>query len=172
MTTLERNVDTGNGAEALASPEVFMITPIVFIMLIRTIDNKKQIYLQLKKSTGLWTLPGGHLEDGETSKAATVRETEEEIGVDINRNDLRLRYIAQIKDAIGQRVIFFHETSSWRGEPYNKEPEKCDDVNWFNVDDLPENMNANTKRCLEEIQTLPEGEIVYREYGFKSPIPQ
>ena len=31
---------------------------------------------------GLWSLPGGHIEPGESAKAAAVREVREETGVD------------------------------------------------------------------------------------------
>jgi 8-oxo-dGTP diphosphatase len=33
---------------------------------------------------GLWSLPGGHIEPGETAKAAAAREVQEETGVDVD----------------------------------------------------------------------------------------
>jgi 8-oxo-dGTP diphosphatase len=155
-------------AEALPPQEIFKVTPIVYIILTRIIEDRKQIYLQLKKSTRLWTLPGGHLEDGEASKIATIRETTEETGVEIDKNDLRLKYIAHIKDSIGQRICYFHETTIWDEEPYNKEPEKCDSVGWFDIETLPEEMNPYTRQCLREIEALTDGTIGYGEYGFHS----
>jgi 8-oxo-dGTP diphosphatase len=46
-------------------------------------DNKILLVQQIKESArGLWCLPGGRIEEGETAEEAAVREVKEEIGVD------------------------------------------------------------------------------------------
>ena len=47
------------------------------------IVNGKREYLLVEASRrpGLWVLPKGHIESGETAEAAAVREVEEEAGV-------------------------------------------------------------------------------------------
>jgi len=48
----------------------------------RTVDGERE-YLLVEASTrrGMWVLPKGHIEPGETAEAAAVREVQEEAGV-------------------------------------------------------------------------------------------
>ena len=60
----------------------------VHIILIN--DNK--ILLQKRKGSKLWpgyyALPAGHIDEGETQYDALVREAKEELGIEINTNDI------------------------------------------------------------------------------------
>ena len=48
----------------------------------RTVDGEQQYLLvEARRSRGVWVLPKGHIEPGETEEAAAVREVEEEAGV-------------------------------------------------------------------------------------------
>lgn len=52
-----------------------------------TLIEKDGKYLLVLEATGqsksFWSMPGGHIDEGETMEAAAVRETKEEAGVDI-----------------------------------------------------------------------------------------
>jgi ADP-ribose pyrophosphatase YjhB (NUDIX family) len=48
-----------------------------------------------------------------------------------------------------ERVDFFLAASSWQGELRNCEPDKCDDLAWFEIDDLPENVVPYVRRAIE-----------------------
>lgn len=43
-------------------------------------------------------------------------------------------------NATGEHADLFFETDAWQGEPRNMEPEKCDEVGWFALEALPENI--------------------------------
>jgi 8-oxo-dGTP pyrophosphatase MutT (NUDIX family) len=48
----------------------------------RTVDQERQyLIVEASRTRGLWVLPKGHIEPGETAEAAAVREVEEEAGV-------------------------------------------------------------------------------------------
>jgi ADP-ribose pyrophosphatase YjhB (NUDIX family) len=87
---------------------------------------------------GLWHLPSGKLEAGESLPAAAAREAAEEVGVDIDPADLRHAHTLHATGA-GQwpRLGVFFEARRWAGEPYNREPDKCSAVGWFPLDRLP-----------------------------------
>ena len=48
----------------------------------RIVDEERQyLIVEASRTRGLWVLPKGHIEPGETPEAAAVREVEEEAGV-------------------------------------------------------------------------------------------
>jgi 8-oxo-dGTP pyrophosphatase MutT (NUDIX family) len=48
----------------------------------RIVDEERQyLIVEASRTRGLWVLPKGHIEPGETAEAAAVREVEEEAGV-------------------------------------------------------------------------------------------
>ena len=51
-------------------------------VVVRTVDGVLEYLLvEAKNNPGMWVLPKGHIETGETPEAAAVREVEEEAGV-------------------------------------------------------------------------------------------
>ena len=81
----------------------------------------------------------GHVERGETAYDAAHREALEELGV----SDLDLDFEftmqrTQFAEPIDERVDFFFTARSWSGEPRIVEPEKCAELRWCLLDDLPD----------------------------------
>lgn len=89
---------------------------------------------------GKWNGTGGKLLAGETFEAATVRETKEEIGVDILEKDLQrvalLEFFFEAKP--GETVMQHHcpvyFASRWSGEPHETEEMQ---PQWFKKDQVP-----------------------------------
>lgn len=140
----------------------------VAVYLILT-NDKNQILLAKRQNTGymdgLWALPAGHLEKGETLEDAVKREAEEEIGVE----PIDCQYIYTLHriaaENIGQKdyLDFFFVASEYEGKIENKEPEKCSELNWFNLDDLPEDIVPYISLALDNIKSgrLGLDEITY-----------
>lgn len=90
---------------------------------------------------GMWHLPAGKLEAGESVAAAAVREAGEEVGVRIAEADLRLAHVVHARgEGVEPRLGLFFEVRRWGGEPVNREPDKCYEVAWFRRDRLPDNV--------------------------------
>ncbi|MBP6945252.1 NUDIX domain-containing protein [Patescibacteria group bacterium] len=100
---------------------------------------------------GMYGLPSGHVEEGESLISAMVREAKEEIGLDVRREDLQYAYCVSRLAADGHRIDHIFTLDTWEGEPINQEPEKCDDLAWFAIDSLPDTIIPYVRRIIESI---------------------
>jgi 8-oxo-dGTP diphosphatase len=131
----------------------------IYLILIK--DGK--ILLLRRSNTGYedgkYGLPAGHADGNETSRKATAREVLEEVGLKIKPNDLKFVH-AMHRLQNDERIDLFFTADKWKGEPKNMEPEKCDDLGWFPLDDLPDNTIPYIKQALESHR----GGIYYSEF--------
>jgi 8-oxo-dGTP diphosphatase len=110
---------------------------------------------------GHYSVPAGHLDGNETVRMAAVREAGEEIGVRLNPADIDFASVFH-RHEDDERVDFFVHVRRWSGEPVNAEPEKCDEIRWVKVDDLPENTIPYVRRAIENF----ENGIPFEEFGW------
>lgn len=100
---------------------------------------------------GLLHAPSGHVEDGEDVRQALIRETAEEIGLDLDPQELRMALVMQHRGPGGNpRIGWFFEVAYDRTRPpYNREPDKCSELAWYPLDDLPDDMVAYCRAGLD-----------------------
>jgi len=110
---------------------------------------------------GHYSVPAGHLDGNEPVRRAAVREAKEEIGVEIDLGDIDFAGVFHRSEG-DERVDFFVQVRRWRGEPFNAEPEKCDELRWTEVNDLPENTIPYIRRAIENFQTG----VLFEEFGW------
>lgn len=113
--------------------------------------RENQILLLRRYNTGFrdgqYSVPAGHLDGGETVLQAAAREAKEEAGVDLAIHNMTFSTVMhRIED--DERVDFFFHVHAWTGEPFNAEPEKCDDLRWFDLNHLPENTVPYVRQAL------------------------
>ena len=114
--------------------------------------KEHKILLSRRFNTGYrdgdYSVPAGHLDGGETVVGAAQREALEEVGVALAEDDLVFTGVMhRIEDE--ERVDFFVVVTKWTREPFNNEPEKCDDLRWVDLDALPENTVPYVRQAIQ-----------------------
>jgi 8-oxo-dGTP diphosphatase len=98
-----------------------------------------------------WCFPGGGLELGETLEQAAIREVKEETDLQVDNLELiavadELKYLKS--DAKHYVVIGFK--ADYQGDQVVlREPNKFKTWQWFDLNDLPENIFEGTKQVIE-----------------------
>jgi len=147
------------------SEDRFKVFASVHILFLRDDD----ILLLLRKnitSDGLYSVVAGHLDGGETITQALVREAKEETGVDITPNDVEVKTVCHSYSSHNNRefIQFFAICRKWTGELINNEPDKCGELKFFPINNLPKNMVPYVRDGIEK--TLAG--INFYEYGWEN----
>lgn len=125
----------------------------VDIILTKEIDNKKNILLMKRKNTGsddgMYELPGGHLEANEDLYEAMIREVKEELLIDLKKEDIKLIYL--MHHYTGERLNFIFTTNTKDLEPKIGEPNKCEELIWVDINNLPTNTTKKVKLTIKDI---------------------
>lgn len=118
---------------------IFSVPVSVHLLLIK--ENK--ILLIRRKDTGFadgfYSMPAGKLEPKESVENAIIREVKEEINIDIKNETLKTIQVMNRNGIDRERIDYFFTVDRWNGEIKNNEPNKCDDLRWFDINNLPEN---------------------------------
>lgn len=113
---------------------------------------------------GEYSVPAGHLDGNETVRGAGQREAAEEVGVRIRPGDLVFSSVMHRNEG-DERIDFFVEVRAWQGEPFNNEPQKCDELRWVDPADLPHNTIPYVRRAIENHRNG----IHFDEFGWPAP---
>ena len=147
------------------SNERHKVVPASYLVLIK--DGK--ILLQKRFNTGYedgkYSMVAGHVDKGETFTRCIIREAEEESGIILKKADLKVAHVMCRNSGTeenNERVDVFFVAEKWSGKIKNKEPNKCDDLSWFDLNNLPENIIPYIKRVIDYIKD----KIFYSEHGW------
>ena len=141
------------------------IIPASYLVLIK----EDKILLSRRFNTGYqdgkYSLVAGHVDKGETFTQCLVREAKEEANISVKPEDLKVVHVMQRDSKAeknNERVDVFFLAEKWDGAPANKEPHKCDDLSWFDLEEIPENTIPYIKQAIDCIKN----KIFYSEHGF------
>lgn len=135
-----------------------------------TLLKDNQILLLRRANTGYedgkYSMVAGHVDPGEHFTNCIIREAEEEAGIKLKTEDLKVVHVMHRDSGMqenNERVDVFFIAQKWEGEIINREPHKCDDLSWFDLDEIPENVIPYIKQAIDCIR---EGEF-YSEHGWE-----
>lgn len=99
------------------------------------VEHDGRILLQqraIEPRAGFWTFPGGFLEIGETAEQGALRETKEEVGLDVDLTGLLGVYT---RPDVGILLVVFNATTA-SDAAYVADPES-QAVHWYPPDQIP-----------------------------------
>jgi len=111
------------------------------------LGKRKNVY-----GAGSWGLPGGHLEDREDMKQAAQRELKEETGLEAADFEF-MNLVNDTRQDEHYLQVGFLAKDVIADEPKLMEPDKCEEWQWFDLDDLPEKVFAGH---VEQIKAFKE----------------
>jgi 8-oxo-dGTP diphosphatase len=119
-------------------------------------NQKDQVFLSKRSQNshnekGCWEAPGGSVDFGEKLEDAIKREIMEEYGIEIEI----------VRQLPAHNHILPKEKQHWvascfvckyagKKKPRIMEPDKCDEIGWFDLDNLPKPLSLATKMDLEK----------------------
>lgn len=125
-------------------------------------DNK--ILLGKRKNVvgdGDWGLPGGHMEHNESIQGVAARELMEETAM--TARSWKFLNVMNDPEADKHFIHFTLLAEGAEGEPELKEPDVCHGWEWFDLDNLPENIFGSHKR---RIQAFKDSQIFIDQETF------
>lgn len=113
------------------------------------IMDNGMVLLQKRKGSKLWpgyyALPAGHIDEGENQYDALVREAKEELDIEIDPKDIEKSYVILRRNFFeidGKKlepyIDYYFEISKYQGIPRIAELDKCDELIWADINNLPE----------------------------------
>jgi len=129
----------------------------------------KEVLLHQREDFRIWSLPGGHIEAGESWEEAGIREVYEETGYQIAVDRLVGEYSRPQMSGSGD-VSYVCLGRIVGGEPIERGPETLK-VKWFPLDALPSSLprfhieylrdtKANVPGSLKKMQRIPMWQII------------
>ena len=127
-------------------------------------DNK--ILLLRRYNTGYedgnYSVVAGHVDGDETVMSAMKREALEEAGIEIQENDLKIVQVMHRKSTDESIENFLH-SDKYLGNISIMEPNKCDELSFYDLNKLPTNIVPYVKQALINYK---DG-IYFSTYGFE-----
>ena len=108
-------------------------------------NENNEILLQRRQGTKLWpgflALPAGHIDEGEYAYEAAIREAKEELGINISVDNITDTFVVNRRNkSLMPYFDIYFEINKYDGVIEISEPEKCSELIWQDINNLPNDM--------------------------------
>ena len=122
--------------------EPFKSFSAVFPLILKNNGTDTQILLHRRQNTGYqdgkWDIAGsGHVDEYETAQTALIRECNEELGIDVNLEDITFVHLSHRLSTDRTYYDIYFLVTAYGGAPSIMEPNKCSELKWFPINNLP-----------------------------------
>lgn len=128
------------------------------------LEHNNEFLLLRRYNTGYedgnYSVIAGHLNGNETIKEAMIREDLEEANITIDDKHLKIVGVMHRKDG-DESIDYYLYTNKFSGNVRIIEPNKCDDLSFYKLDNLPDNIIPYIKTALYNYKN----NIIFSEYG-------
>lgn len=142
--------------------ERFKLVVAVHLILI---ENEK-ILLQRRYNTGYedgnYGVVAGHIDGNESVIRAMQREAMEEAGIKIKEEDLEIVHVMHRKSKDRESIDYFLTCKGYEGKIAIMEKDKCDELEFYDLDNLPINVISYIRTGIEYYQN----NIPFSVYGW------
>ncbi len=122
-------------------------------------NDRGEVLLAKRTDNGLWCIPGGHMELGETLTQACLRELQEETGLEAEV----VRLMGVYSDTAGS--LHFAQGREWHTVRVSflcratggelRLSEETSELKYFSVAELPSMITDHPRRVLDAVEGLP-----------------
>lgn len=113
---------------------------------------------------GKLSVVAGKLDGGEQVAEAAKREAEEEVGLRLRTEDIKIVGVMHRRTSFDEWIDFFVEVERLEGVPFNAEPHKCSELRWCGLEELPDDVIPYVRRALDNYRNG----IWFDSYGWEA----
>ncbi|MDD4187577.1 MAG: NUDIX domain-containing protein [Bacilli bacterium] len=106
----------------------YYLTVVVWIQ-----NSKKELLLQVNKKYNMWSTTGGHPISGQTSLKGIVTEIKEELGIDVEENNLKLFKTIKTEDDF---VDIYYLKMDVELENITTQEEEVGSIKWASIEEI------------------------------------
>jgi ADP-ribose pyrophosphatase YjhB (NUDIX family) len=138
-------------------------TPKVGVGIFVTKHLNGQVYILVSKRKvahgyGQWSLPGGHVKEGETPEDACARELLEETGISMDEPPKKVFFDSSMnRDGSKHYITLYYLYSECEDEVFDTEPDKHSPWVWSHIDCLQEPLWCGIKEGLANYRSVIVG---------------
>ena len=130
--------------------------PLILVGVAVAVINERGEFLLQKRSDGLWGVPGGFIELGESTEEAGRREVLEETGIEIGKLDLigvfsgKQHYVKLPNGDEFYPVTIAYSSKEIKGGTLKADGHETTEAKFFKANELPEGLNPMIKNLIHQ----------------------